>query len=242
MWEITLIGQKEDYVYFVLLEDMLKNCLKVNPIIAISNRNSLLCSIAISDRKQIKTVKKCILEIIIKICKEEYFRENLNNVLGSDQDLNNFILHSLVTINLQDEVDYARIKVKFSKIWHIRSLMRFRLNKLYAIWDRFIKYFNFTFADNITDEIYLEFLKFLATSSMSNSDIMYLEQNKDTMCILDKDKKLLSSIPKNDEIGVVVNLIVLSPKKLIINCYNSLSSKIAGLIQYIFQDRISILL
>jgi hypothetical protein len=71
---------------------------------------------------------------------------------------------------------------------------------------------------------------------------MYLEQGKDSMIILDKNKKLLSSIPKNDEIGVVVNLIVLSPKKLIINCYTSLSNKIAGLIEYIFQDRISILL
>jgi len=242
MWEITLVGQKEDFVYFLLLEDMLKSCLNSKPIIAISGNNRLFCSIAIQDKRRIKQVKKCIIETIIKICKEEYFKENLRVISDDNSDLNNFIFISLVMINLQDEIDYACVKVRFSKVLHIRSLMKFRLSKLYKVWDKFINYFNYAFENTDCEEIYLQFLKFLATSSRSENEVMYLEQNTDSMRILDKEKRLLSSVPKSDEIGVIVNLIVLSPKKLIVNCYNSLSSKVAELIEYIFQDRISILL
>ena len=49
-------------------------------------------------------------------------------------------------------------------------------------------------------------------------------------------------IPKTDEIAVVVNLIVFAPSRLIINCYNALSGRIAELIKYLFADRVSILI
>jgi hypothetical protein len=241
MWEITLIGQKEDYVYFVLLEDMLSSILREKPIVAISGDNRLVCSIAIRDKSRLRQVKKCIVEIIIKICKEEYFREKLDIDTDADEDMFNFVLLSLIMINLHDEVDYSCVKLSLSKTIHIRSLVRFKLNKLYTLWDRFIRYFNKFVSIGRGDEIYLQILKFIANCSGSSNEIMYLEDGQHEMRILDKNQKLLSAIPKSDEIGVIVNLIVLSPKKLIINCYDCLSHKVAGLIQYIFGDKLSIL-
>ena len=212
MWEITLVGQEQDYEYFVLLEDKLKKSLEDKPIIAISGQKNLCCSIAISNKNKLKLVKKYILEIIIKICKEEYFRENLEDISFIDNFINDFILFSLINVNLSDEVDYAYIKVKFSKILHIRSLAKFRLRTLYSVWDKFIAYFNSVKYNFAEEEMYLEFLKFLASSSITENEVMYLEQKNNMMIISDKNKNSLSSVPIDDEIGVVVNLILLSPK------------------------------
>ena len=70
----------------------------------------------------------------------------------------------------------------------------------------------------------------------------YLEENEDSMFLKDKSRKVLVSVPKTDEIAVVVNLIVFAPSRLIINCYNALSGRIAELIKYLFADRVSILI
>ena len=115
MWEITLVGQEQDYEYFVLLEDKLNKCLDERPIVAITGHKKMFCSIAINNKKKLKLVKKYILEIIIKICKEEYFKENLDDIGFVDNFINDFILFSLINVNLSDEVDYAYVKVKFSK-------------------------------------------------------------------------------------------------------------------------------
>lgn len=241
MWEITLIGERQDWGYFILLQDLLREKLQSPPLVAISEKSNLLCSIALENKKQLKMVKKIILEIVIRICKEEYYKENLN-IWGSDNDLNQFILISLVAIGIQDEVDFARVKINLSKTIHIRSLVRFRLARFYTLWDKLVKYFNLRFSNGIQDDIYLEFLKFLAENNTSKGEILYLVQKLDEICILDKNRNVISSIPKHDEIGVVVSLISYAPKKLVVDCYSVLSSKIAWLIKYIFQDKICIVL
>ena len=71
---------------------------------------------------------------------------------------------------------------------------------------------------------------------------MYLEELEDNMLILDDKKRTIRSISKCDEIGIIVQLIMFAPKKIIINCINSLSKKVSTLISYIFEDRVSVLL
>lgn len=242
MWEVTLIGQFQDYMHFQVFEKMLKSTYKKQVIIAISyNADNLFLSIAVTNKRLINSVKKLILELIIKICKEEYYINELK-VSTEDEELNYFILLTAVLSNLEDEVDYARIKVKFSNVIHIRSLVRFRLDKLYLLWEKFANYFNYAFKNTISDEIYLEFLKFLANNSRRDGEVVYLEKVDDYFCLKNKDNKILSKIILTDEVGIIVNLIVISPHKLIINCYSKLSSRIAELIDYLFEDKVSILL
>ena len=224
-----------------MLEEELKSTLKDKVITAMSCNNGLAFSIALKDKKYINYLKTAILECIIKLAKEEYFKEHLK-ISGSDEELNQFILMSLILINLKEEVDYARIRVKLTKVIHIRSLINFKLNKLYYIWEKLTSYFNISLSGQYNDEIYLRFLKLLVSNSHSNEEIMYLEQVCENMCILDKNKNLLSSTPIDDEIGVIVNLIAYAPKKIIINCFDTLSVKVLELIKYIFEDRISVIL
>ena len=242
MWEVTLIGERQDYMHFLIFEKMLKASYKNQVLIAISsNADISYLSIAVGNRRLINSIKSLVLELIVKICKEEFFMKELN-IVTEDDELKYFVLFTAVLSNLDDEVDYAKVKVKFSKVIHIRSLLRFRLKQLYLLWEKFANYFNYTFKFSVSDEFYLEFLKFLANNSRKNGDIIYLDNEDNCIFIRNKSNKILSKIDKNDEVGVVVSLIVMAPMKLIINCYSILSSRITRLIEYLFEDKVSILL
>ena len=90
MWEITLFGEKQDYMHFVLFEDFLNKTLSKNVIVAISDsRNNLCCSIVLLQRKYLNFLKRAILELIIKINKEDFFKENMKTK-SSDSDINYF--------------------------------------------------------------------------------------------------------------------------------------------------------
>ena len=90
--------------------------------------------------------------------------------------------------------------------------------------------------------VYLEFLRFLVLNSEPKNEVVFLINSDQSVQLLDNENKILSDMPKSDEIGVVVNLILQAPKKLIINCFDSLSKKVADLIMYIFDDRICMIL
>ena len=64
----------------------------------------------------------------------------------------------------------------------------------------------------------------------------------DEIQLLDNKKNKVRCISKNDEIGILVNLIMFSPKRLIVSCLNSLSEKVSGLISYIFEDKLSVII
>ena len=242
MWEITVVGEVRDYSRFLLFENMLKSNYDNDVIVAISlTKSSAKLSIAVKVKKLIHTIKRLVIELILKICKEEYFVENLQ-IDTDDKDMQYFIILTAVMSNLEDEIDYAMVKFKFAKMVYIRSLLRFRLSRLYFLWEKFAVYFNYNMSRGIGQEIYLNFLKFLASNSRNGKDIIYLEDIDNHMILKDKSKNVLVSIPKSDEISIVVNLIIFAPNKLIINCYGVLSDKIANLIKYLFDDRVSILI
>lgn len=241
MWEITLVGKPNDIGYFLELKDYLKKELDNNVIVVISFENELICSIALSNEKDIEYLKNVIYETIIKIVKAEYYEGKLT-IFSDDRSLNSFILSSIILINIRDEIEYAKNYVSLSKILYIRSFVNFKLHKLIDIWDREVEYYNNTFSGECRENLYLEFLRFLAHNSYNKQDVIYIEENQDKMLLLNNDKQAIKRISKNDEIGIIVQLIIYSPKKIIINCLSSLSQKVSNLISYIFEDKVSMLL
>lgn len=71
---------------------------------------------------------------------------------------------------------------------------------------------------------------------------MYLEEINSQMYLLDKKRREMKKLSIDDDVGIIANLVMFAPKKLIINCINSLSKKVTSLISYIFEDRVSVLL
>lgn len=241
MWEITLIGKPCDIGYFIDLKDTLYRKFKNEILVVISFEKDLICSIATTNNVHIRKLKLLIYETIIKVVKAEIYHNSLE-IFTNDKSLNSFILSSLIIINLNDEVNYAKAYTSLTKVINVRSFVYFKLHNMIDMWYREIDFYNYTFGGIHRDEFYLEFLRFVAQNLTGKFDIMFLEDSKDTMRILDKKHNMIKSISKNDEIGVIVNLIMLGPKKIIIKCIDKLSQKVATLINYIFEDKVSVIL
>jgi len=240
MWEITPVGKTRDILFFDELKTILKDKYNSQIMMAITFNNDLYCSIAVKDKRYVRFVKSKIFETIIKIVKCEYFENNLN-IFSIDKSLNSFILSCILKIDLFDEIEYSLERFKLTKIVHIRSFVYFKLSKIINIWSKIASYLNSNFQFNCKDGLCLEFLKFLADNSDANIEVFYLKEQKNNLELIDVRNKIIKQIPKSDEIGILVSLILYSPKKLIINCIDSLSEKVSNLITYIFDDKVSVL-
>lgn len=240
MWEITLRGKPSDIVYFLELKNSLKEILNKNAIIVITFEKDLVCSIAIAKEKLTSKIYKKIYETILKIVKIEYITENLR-VFSNDKSLNSYFVSSIVNMEISNEVKYAMQVTKLSRVINIRPFVLFKLHNLYEMWQKEVDYYNFHFnCDN--GENYLDFLKFIALNIDTKSKILYLEEINSEMCFLDEKRNKMKNLRLDDEVGIIANLVMFAPKKLIINCINSLSDKVTKLISYIFEDRVSVLL
>lgn len=240
MWEITLRGKPSDIVYFLELKNSLKEILNKNAIIVITFEKDLVCSIAIAKEKLSSKIYKKIYETILKIVKIEYITENIK-VFSNDKSLNSYFVSSIVNMEISNEVKYAMQVTKLSRVINIRPFVLFKLHNLYEMWQKEVDYYNFHFnCDN--RENYLDFLKFIALNIDTKSKILYLEEINSEMCFLDEKRNKMKNLRLDDEVGIIANLVMYAPKKLIINCINSLSDKVTKLISYIFEDRVSVLL
>ena len=241
MWEITLIGERDDYFDLKEYCDILIDIFVKDIIVAIDYDDKVYVSIATSRDGIIKFVENTIYEIIIKINKKNFFYNNLNKSF-KEKVLLPFIISSIISIDLNDEIDFAKNSVKLTSVINIKSFVYFKLKSIVSKWSKIVKYLNYTYFNKINDELYLQFLKFISENNQTLFDVIFLQEYLNDMLFIDKNGNKLISIPLNDEIGIIVNLIIYSPKKLIINGDNSLSKKINGLISYIFRDRLCVVL
>lgn len=241
MWEITLCGEYADVVYLLEMENTLKDILKKDMLSVVWISEKVFCNLAIINCNNIDCVKRIVLETILKIAKTKYFQENLHLSIN-DISIFTFLVSSLIMIDLDEEVDYIINYVENMKYIDINSFICFKLNALKNNWSYLINYINKTYCGEYQEGIYLDFLKFLTDLQKPKHDVLYLEKNKNYLELLNKKHEKVKEFPLNDEIGVVVQLILLSPKKIIINCVDLLSDKISSLIDYIFDEKLSYLL
>jgi hypothetical protein len=241
MWEITIIGNEEDNGYFELIKEQINLTFGKDVIVAISIGYTCYCSIATEHDEYITDLKYLVVQTIIKISKIEFFLDNIT-ILGNDIELNKFIIISLAHIGLEEECNYIISNIKIPNRICIRSFAKFKLARLEYVWNTTIKYLSKRLSGIDESYLYLEFLRFLANNCESKIDVVYVVYGQDSIQLLNDKKQIITCIPKNDEVGVVVNLILFAPKKLIVNCLGSISDKVAELISYIFEDRLSVIL
>lgn len=240
MWEITLHGKPSDILHFLELKNKIKKILNKNALVVITFDSDLVCSIAVVKDRKLNKIIKLIYETIIKIVKIEYLNDNLK-VFSNDKSLNSYLVCSIINSSILDEIKYAMKITTLSKNIVIRSFVQFKLHAIYNLWLNEVEYYNYHFAQN-NRQGYLNFLKFLALNIHTKSDILYLEKINSEMFLLDRNRNKMKKFDINDDIGIIANLIMYAPKKLIISSFDSLSTKVTNLISYIFEDRISLIL
>lgn len=241
MWEITLCGKYEDVVHLLDMEKILKDTLNKDIVSVIWIHDDVICNLAVVGEENITFTRKVIIETILKIAKTKYFRENLK-IFAKDKSLNTFLISSLVMVDLEEEIDFVFNHFDINKYINISSFINFKLLDLKDKWLYIIDYINITFFGSSEDNVYLDFLKFLTELQSPKHEVLYLEKHDKNLELFDAKHAKIKSIESYDEIGVVVNLIMLSPKKIIVNCVDKLSDKISNLMNYIFDEKLSFLL
>lgn len=240
MWEVTIVGKIRDIIYFEQLQDRLKDEFDKDVLVAVSLTDNLVCSIATINEHIINLIEKLIFETMIKCFKLELFETELE-FIDNNKSLNSLILSTLISLDITDEINYAIHNSKLSNVINIRSFVNFRLNYLVKAWKTLTQYINIMLSSK-SENFYIEFLKIIANEIKTDFDVMYLECNNKNIELLDKNKKIVYSMTSQDEVDLIVNLLIYSPDKLIINCYNELSHKLTEMLKYIFEDKISVLL
>lgn len=239
MWEITLIGEDRDFLYFSQLRDYIVK-LNIKAYISIGTNDNLYISIAATEDISNK-VSEYILETIIKVNKRDYLIENLD-FLGSDSVYDEFILTSIIYMDLSQEIDFARYSASLGKTINIRSFFRFKLARLMIVWARMCDEINSSIEKSKKETIYLDFLKYLADVNEPTYDVIYLDKKEQNIHLFDKKNNGIKAIPSNDEIEVIVNLIIFAPKKIVIRSQDTISDKSCNMLRYIFNDRLSLVL
>lgn len=241
MWEITLLGEYEDVIYLLDLENTLKESLGKDVVVAIWINGEVTVSIATNNKTSIEVIQRSIIDTIIKISKNAYFSENLH-ISIDDTDLKTFLISSLIMVDIDEEVNTIYDRECVSNYINIKSFNLFKLSDLKSKWQFLIDYIHNTLYISNKDNIYLDFLKFLCDIQTPRHDILYLEKDEKTLSLIDNKQTRVKEVPLGDEIGVVVSLIMLSPKRIVIKGMDNLSNKVNNLVNYIFDEKVSYLL
>lgn len=241
MWEITISCGYQDIVYLLEMENTLNRVYGKDVMTIITMDEDIICNIAVIKNSLIDDVKKIIIETMIKCLKSNFFSDNLK-LNNNDISLNSFMVSSLVMIELLEEVEYVYNNFEIKNHINFKSFIYFKLTDFIDKWQYICDYINNLILDNNEEVIYLEFLKFISCLQKPKYDVLYLEHSNKNLLLYDCNHKKLKKIEITDEVGVIANLIMLSPKKIIINCHEKLTDKVSQLINYIFDDKLCFLL
>lgn len=241
MWEITLCGKYTDIFYLLEMEKVLKDNLYKDIVSVVWINDDVICNLATLNERYIEYTKKIIIETILKIAKTDFFKKNLN-INIKDKSLQTFLISSLVMIDLEEEIEFVYNHFSLDKYININSFINFKLNDLKEKWLFLVNYINKTFLKSFEDSVYLDFLKFLTDLQSPKYEVLYLDKYNENLELFDNKNKKIKSISCKDEVGVIVNLIMLCPRKIIIKCLDKLSSKFSNLIEYIFDEKLSFIL
>lgn len=236
MWEITLIGDCRDVVFLVSLKrELAKNFSDIY----IDLRCREKCLFNIKFKKALyEDISHYILGTILRIVKRKYFVSNLN-IWSRNKIVNSFFLGGIINLDILDEITYAKAKTRLGKCVYIDSFVMFKLPRLIEMWQRLCDYINIRLKDSSQKDKYLELLKFLCSNLEGETEAILIDKLNDSYVLLDKYLNVIKDIPTSNDTDLILSLVIYSPKKLIINCKDSLSEKTNRIITYIFDTKVS---
>ena len=77
MWEITLLGNASDIVYYLELKNTLKRNFGNDVLAVITFEKALVISIAVLNKAKIAKAKNLVMRTIIRIVEVKYMKNNL---------------------------------------------------------------------------------------------------------------------------------------------------------------------
>jgi len=244
MWEISIEMPLNFKRYLINIENYLLEKYKDLGIFMafVKKQNSFVLSVAVNlpNNKFKQDLKIQISEAIVLSEKEEFFNSNFNceNLSGTCKQA---FINALIMFNLEEEIVYVSELLDMEKNIITHAFFVFRLKLLILKWKELLYISSQQILYN-TPEILFEFLKFLVSNVNSNYEkVEIVKQDKKYLIYDEKNNTIKSDkiIDATDEIELITNLIILSPKQIVIDI-KLISNEMISLLKYIFEERLII--
>lgn len=241
MWEFSITLNSEHYKVAEFLYNQIKKyTVEVDGIIASYNQNDYL-EVVIACQEQDKTrlcyyISSFITEAICTYFKKDFLLENLNVKL---KDNISSIAFNKALLYFDKETDRYLVNkyLKLDKNIFLEAFFDFKLKVLKNKWLELTKIANANSAFLMTDETFVDLLKFLIDNLEITHDCISIVEDKDGYKLMGDDYKEENYGTGNAE-WLIENIIALSPRK--INLYTESSSPEISLISKVYEERINI--
>lgn len=244
MWEISIEMPIKFKRYLVNIENYLLEKYKdLGIFMALAKKqNSFVLSLAVNlpNNKFKQDIKLQISETIILSEKEDFFKTKFNCENLSDSCKDAFI-NALIMFNFEEEILYVSSLLDIDKNVITHAFFVFKLKELMLKWQELLYISSQQILYN-TPEILFEFLRFLVSNINSKYEkVEIVKRDKKYLINDDKNNTIKNDkiIDATDEIELITNLIILSPKQIIIDI-KLVSNEMVSLLKYIFDERLII--
>ncbi len=244
MWEFSIMLQAEhSNVAKFLFNNLKKYVEEVGGIITSFDQAELI-HIVIACGEEEKTrlyyyVKSFITEAICSYFKNEFLRKNLKVQLKNRISISAFE-KALQYFDKETDRYLVEKYLSLDKNLYLESFFEFKLKILKNKWLELTKIANENSSYLLTEDTFIELLKFLVDNLEISFDTVNIISDADGYQVLDENFKDIDVLKeKGDGIWLVENIIALSPRK--INIYTDSSSDELNLINCIYSNRTNIL-
>ena len=197
-------------------------------------------AVNLPNKKFKKDIRIQIGEAIVLSEKEDFFTQNFNCENLSGVCKKTFI-NALIMFNYEEEVNYVSNLVDIDKNVLTHPFFVFKLKDLRLKWQELLYVSNREILfDN--PEMLLDFFKILASNVNAKYEKVKIVKNDNKYLLNDEQKNIIKSdkiIDAIDEISLITNLIILSPKQILIDI-KLVSNDMVRLLKYIFDERLVI--
>lgn len=193
-------------------------------------------------------ISDAISDAVSTFFKLDYIEENLQIPIKNEMNFQAF-KKALVAFDRETDKYIISRALKIEGEIDLDSFYNFRLKPLRTKWSEIIKLANDNAAYLLCSDTFLDLLKFLVDNiEISRGTINVVKKDNEFKLCDERFNEILSSQvplsnlePESSEIGLVTNLIALSPRKINVYCSPFENNCALTLISQIFENRVSIL-
>ena len=180
-------------------------------------------------------IERCLIKVVCNFYKEQFLSENLHLPFHENIGLTAF---KKALINFDKETDFYLISknLTLDKNLHLDSFYMFKLKCLREKWKELIALANENSEYLVSNEAFLDLLKFLIDNLEICEDEINVFQDENGYSIKAQSLEEIFSNLSNE--GLVSSLIELCPKKINLFCRSD--DNTAGFLTKIFDERINV--
>lgn len=241
MWELSISCNSKfsshlNYIFSTL--DKLKGVKIYKALSEKDNVSTLSIATHKKENEVVDLVKDKIAEAIIYIEKDKYITAHSNLKMRASAGKKTF-KKALVLFDFDDDKSLILEQLTLDKNINLHAFYQFRLRHLKKKWEDLVTITN---QENSllggTDVL----LGFLIESIKPTDRKVFVDKNTKNFILLNEAGEQIDEgfVSKNitDEVDLVTNLIVLSPRKINILCKDNISKETYNLINYIFNGKV----